>query len=72
MMGNCRGLRSVCRADPRKRQRGKENQKDDEDKEEDDADKNPCHAYREPEKSYHTIFGGRAAMETRQERKLTA
>jgi hypothetical protein len=71
-MGNCRGLRSVYHVDPHKRQRGKENQKDDEEKEEDDTNKNPRHTYREPKKSCHTILGGRAAIETGQEWKLTA
>jgi hypothetical protein len=40
------------------------------DKEE--RDKNPRHAYKDPNRTICTIFGDKVALETRWERKLTA
>ena len=44
----------------------------DKDEDEDDPDKNPRHAYTDPDRTIRTIFGGRVATETGRERKLTA
>jgi hypothetical protein len=30
------------------------------------------HSYKDPDRTIHTIFGGKVALETRRERKLTA
>jgi hypothetical protein len=45
---------------------------DDEEKDKEERDKNPCHAYKDPNRTICTIFGGKVALETRWERKLTA
>jgi hypothetical protein len=45
---------------------------DEEEKDEEEQDKNSCHAYKDPDRTIHTIFDGKVALETGQERKLTA
>jgi hypothetical protein len=83
MMGNCRGLKSIYRSDPRKRIRGggkdgeHDDQQDDkkadeEEKDEEEQDKNPHHAYKDPNRTIRTIFDGKVALETGRQRKLTA
>lgn len=82
-MGTCRGLGSIYHADPRKRMHGGDkgdappNQQDgkkadEEENDDEDQDKNPRHAYMESAKICRTIFGGRVALKTGRERKLTA
>jgi hypothetical protein len=74
IMGNCRGLKSIYRSDARKRPRGndkdgdKDNHRDnkrpdEEDKTEEEHDKDPRHAYKDPNRSIHNIFGGKVALE---------
>jgi hypothetical protein len=73
-MGNCRGLQSICHSDAHKRQRGgdKDGDKDDrwddkrpdeEDKTEEKCDKDPHYAYKDHDRSVHSIFGGKVALE---------
>jgi hypothetical protein len=80
-MGDCRGLKSIYRSDPRKRQRGgdKDGDKNDrrgdkrpneEDKTEEECDKDPRHAYKD--RSVRSIFGGKVVLENERQRKLTA
>jgi hypothetical protein len=45
---------------------------DEEEKDEEEQDKNPRHTNKDPNRTIHTIFGGKVASETRRERKLTA
>jgi hypothetical protein len=83
-MGNYRGLKSIYHSDPHKRMHGgskdgeRDNQWDDkkgdeEEKDEEEQDKKkPHHAYKDPDRTIRTIFGGKVALETRWERKLTA
>jgi hypothetical protein len=82
-MGDCRGLKSIYRSDPRKRQCGgdkdgnKNDRRDDkrpdeEDKTEEECDKDPRHAYKDPDRSVRSIFGGKVALENKRQRKLTA
>jgi hypothetical protein len=82
-MGNYRGLKSIYRSDPHKRMHGggkdgeHDNQWDDkkgdeEEKDEEEQDKKPHHAYKDPDRTIHTIFGDKVTLETRRERKLTA
>jgi hypothetical protein len=65
---------SIYRSDPRKRQRGgdKDGDKnnrwdnkrpDEEDKTEEECDKDPCHSYKDPDRSVRIIFGGKVALE---------
>jgi hypothetical protein len=81
-MGDCRGLTSIYCSDARKRQRdgdkdGDKNDRrddkrpDEEDKIEEECDKDPHHAYNYPDRSIHSIFGGKVALENRRHRKLT-
>jgi hypothetical protein len=76
-MGDCRGLKSIYRLDPRKRQRsgdkdGDKNDRwddkrpDEEDKTEEEHDKDPHHAYKDPNRSVHSIFGRKVALENGQ------
>jgi hypothetical protein len=69
--------------DPYKRQRGgdkdgdKNDRRDDkrpdeEDKIEDERDKDPCHAYKDPNRSVRNIFGGKVALKNGQQWNLTA
>jgi hypothetical protein len=44
---------------------------DEEEKDEEERDKNPHHAYKDPDRTIHTIFGGKVALKTGRERKLT-
>jgi hypothetical protein len=73
-MGNYRGLKSIYRSDARKRQCSgdKDGDKDDhrdnkrldeEDKTEEEHDKDPCHAYKDPNSSVCNIFGRKVALE---------
>jgi hypothetical protein len=82
-MGDYRGLKSIYRSDLRKRQRGSDkdgdkndcrNDKrpDEEDKTEEERDKDPHHAYKNLDRSIHSIFGGKVALENGRQRKLTA
>jgi hypothetical protein len=82
-MGNCRGLKSIYCSYTRKRQRdddkdgNKDDRRDDkrpdeQDKTEEEHDKDPCHAYKDPDRSVHNIFGGKVALENGRQRKLTA
>jgi hypothetical protein len=82
-MGNCRGLKSIYCSDTHKRQRGgdKDGDKDDrrddkrpneEDKTEEECNKDPHHAYKDPNRSVRSIFGGKVALENGRQRKLTA
>jgi hypothetical protein len=82
-MGDCRGLKSIYRSDPQKRQRSgdkdgdKNDRRDDkrpdkEDKTEEERDKDPRHAYKDPDRSVRTIFGGKVNLENGRQRKLTA
>jgi hypothetical protein len=82
-MGDCRGLKSICCLDFHKRQRGgdkdgdKNDHRDDkrpdeEGKTKEEGDKDPRHAYKDPDRSVCSIFGGKVALENRQQRKLTA
>jgi hypothetical protein len=82
-MGNYRGLKSIYRSDPRKRQHGgdKDSDKnvrwddkrpDEEDKIEEECDKDPRHTYKDPDRSISSIFGGKVALENGRQRKLTA
>jgi hypothetical protein len=82
-MGDCRGLKSIYHLNARKRQRGgnkdgdkndrQDNKRpDEEDKTEEERDKDPCHAYKDPDRSICSIFGGKVALENRRQRKLTA
>jgi hypothetical protein len=75
-MGDCRGLKSIYRSDPRKRQCGgdKDGNKndrwddkrpDEEDKTEEECDKDPRHAYKDPDRSVRSIFGGKVALENK-------
>jgi hypothetical protein len=45
---------------------------DEEEKDKEEQDKTPCHAYKDPDRIICSIFGGKVALETRRERKLTA
>jgi hypothetical protein len=75
IMGNCRGLKSIYRLDARKRQRGKDKDGDKDDRQDDNRhdeedkaeehDKDPHHAYKDPDRSVHNIFGGKVALENR-------
>jgi hypothetical protein len=82
-MGNCKGLKSIYRSNPRKRQRGgykdgdKNDRRDDkrpdkEDKTKEECDKDPRHAYKDPDRSVRNIFCGKVALENGRQRKLTA
>jgi hypothetical protein len=82
-MGDCRGLKSIYRSDPRKKQCGgdkggdKNDRRDDkrpdeEDKTEDECDNDPRHANKDPDRSVCGIFGGKVALENGRQRKLTA
>jgi hypothetical protein len=81
-MGDCRGLKSIYRSDAHKRQRGsdkdgdkndrRDDKRPDEDKTEEERDKDPRHAYKDPDRSVHSIFGGKVALENGRQRKLTA
>jgi hypothetical protein len=82
-MGDCRGLKSIYCSDPRKRQRSGDkdgdkndrrdnNRPDEEDKTEEEHDKDPHHAYKDPDRSVRNIFGRKAALENGRQRKLTA
>jgi hypothetical protein len=78
-MGNYRGLKSIYRSNARKRQRGgdKDDRRDDKRPDEEDNtkgehDKDPHHAYKDPDRSVHSIFGGKVALENGRQRKLTA
>jgi hypothetical protein len=82
-MGDCRGLKSIYRLDARKRQRGgdkdsdKDNHQDDkrpdkEDKTQEECDKEPRHAYKDPDRSIRSIFGGKVALKNGRQRNLTA
>jgi hypothetical protein len=82
-MGDCRGLKSIYRSDPCKRQHGgdkdgdKNDRQDDkrpneEDKTKEERDKDPRHAYKDPDRSIHSIFGGKVALENGLQTKLTA
>jgi hypothetical protein len=73
-MGDCRGLKSIYCSDARKRQHGsdKDSDKNDcrddkrpdkEDKTEEELDKDSHHAYKDPDRSVHSIFGGKVALE---------
>jgi hypothetical protein len=73
-MGDCRGLKSIYCSDPRKRQRrgDKDSDKndrwddkwpDEEDKTKEKRDKDPHHAYKDPDRSIQSIFGGKVALE---------
>jgi hypothetical protein len=81
-MGNCRGLKSIYHSDAHKRQRSgdkngdKDDRQDDirpdeEDKTEEEHDKDPRHAYKDPDRSVRSIFGGKVALENGRQRKLT-
>jgi hypothetical protein len=83
IMGDCKGMKSIYRSDARKRQCGgnkdgdKNDRRDDkrpdkEDKTEEEHDKDPRHAYKDPDRSIHSIFGGKVALENGRQRKLTA
>jgi hypothetical protein len=74
---------SIYREDPHKRMcgDGKDGDRDDqwddkkgdeEEKDKEESDKNPCHAYKDPDKTIRTIFDGNISLETGRERKLTA
>jgi hypothetical protein len=78
-MGDCE---VIYRSDPCKRMRcgGKDGDRDDqrddkkvdeEEKDEEEKD-DPRHAYKDPNRTICTIFGGMLAFETGRERKLTA
>jgi hypothetical protein len=80
-MGDYKGIKSIFRSDARKRARGEDKGDDlsdhrDKDKADDEAkdakeqEKNPCHAYRDPNKIVYTIFGVKVVLETGRERKL--
>jgi hypothetical protein len=80
-MGYYRGLKSIYRSDTRKRQRGgdKDGDKndrwddkrpDEEDKTKEEHDKDPCHAYKDPNRSVCNIFGGKVSLENGRQRKL--
>jgi hypothetical protein len=82
-VGDYRALKSIYRSDARKRQRGgdKDGDKndrlddkrpDEEDKTEEERNKDPCHAYRDPDRSVRNIFGWKVALENGRQRKLTA
>jgi hypothetical protein len=69
--------------DPRKRQRGgdKEGDKndhrddkrpDEEDKTKEEHDKDPHHAYKDSDRSVHSIFGEKVSLENGRQRMLTA
>jgi hypothetical protein len=45
---------------------------DKEEKDEEERDKNRRHAYKDPDRTIRTIFGGKVTLETGQERKLIA
>jgi hypothetical protein len=45
---------------------------DKEEKDEEERDKNPHHTYKDPDRTIRTTFGGKVALETGQERKLTS
>jgi hypothetical protein len=83
IMGDYRGLKSIYCSNTCKRQRGadKDGDKDDhrddkrpdeEDKTEEEHDKDPHHAYKDPDRSVYSIFGGKVALENGRQRKLTA
>jgi hypothetical protein len=81
IIGNCRGPKSIYRSDTHKRQRGgnkdddkddhRDNKRPDEDKTEEEHDKDPHHAYKDPDRSVYNIFGGKVALENERQRKLT-
>jgi hypothetical protein len=81
-MGDCRGLKSIYRSDPHKRQCGdnkegdKNDRRDDKRPDEEDKtkehDKDPHHAYKDPDRSIRNIFGGKVALENGRQRKFTA
>jgi hypothetical protein len=81
-MEDCRGLKSIYRSDPRKRQRDgdKDSNKSDcrddkrpyeEDKTEEECDKDPRQAYKDPDRSICSIFGEKVVLENGRQRKLT-
>jgi hypothetical protein len=73
-MGDCRGLKSIYRSDPRKGQRGgdKDDDKNDrwDNKRPDKEDKTK--EERDKDRSIRSIFGGKVALENGQQRMLTA
>jgi hypothetical protein len=81
-MGDYKGLKSIYRSNARKRQHGgdKDGDKDDhlddkrpnkEDKIEEERNKDPHHAYKDPDRIIRSIFGGKVALENGRQRKLT-
>lgn len=74
-MGTCRGLKSIYRSDPHKRMHGGDKddaqpdyrggkKPDNQEKDDEDYDKNPHQAYKSPERTIQTVFGGKVALET--------
>jgi hypothetical protein len=63
----CGGGKDGKRDDQRDDKKGDEKKKDKE-----EQNKNPHHAYKDPNKTICIIFSGKVALETRRERKLTA
>jgi hypothetical protein len=81
-MGDYMGLKSIYRSDAHKWQRGgdkdgdKNDRRDDkrpdeEEKTEEERDKDPLHAYKDPDRSVRSIIGGKLALENGRQRKLT-
>jgi hypothetical protein len=73
-MEDCRGLKSIYRSDPRKRQHsgdkdGDKNDRrdnkrpDEEDKTEEECNKDPRHSDKDPNRSVRSIFSGKVALE---------
>ena len=68
-MGECRGLNKAFCEEDRKRPRRKDDEGDDGQEEDHRRDARP--AYQDPTKTVALIFGGRVAVKTKWEQKLT-
>jgi hypothetical protein len=73
-MENCRFLKNIYAKQlanddaPKAIDDGLRHDGDDDD--DDEQDRNPCHQYVNPNKTVHSIFGGKVSLESKHERKL--